>query len=206
MRRLLDIFIIPLILGVLFIIIQFAVQLSSNKKEVSYEIDGPTPFINSKISKNVKVEINNMLVNGLYGYKVIILNSGTLPVEEMPVKFIFENSADNFFIFSINYNTYPKHEFGEIDKLDSLQNSIRMSYELLNPGDKVEVSFLANDSLNLTVYGKAKGLKLKEIDPSSKSKFNYMIGLIIVVFSSLFTLIIRNLMRSSFYKKCLNLI
>lgn len=170
-------------------------HLFEGEHAISYNNQRPIILLlDSTIGEvKVKVAINNVPVQNLTKYKVRIWNSGDKPVENLKVGFFFDTKDEKFRVFSIGLTTDPPDPFIKI-KVDSLANNKRnFTYPLLNKGDELIVTLLANASPNLKVSGKSKGGSFNEIkDGDEAQTFNlwFLIKFLIWIVVTLLTLFI----------------
>jgi hypothetical protein len=101
-------------------------------------------------------------------YRVLIKNTGELPIRDLPVRLVFKNHTDKLKIFTIKHNTTPKHEFGEIKKDFSDGFKPRFVYSLLNPKDEDDILIIASEKADLEVYTKAEGVSVETEDINTK--------------------------------------
>jgi hypothetical protein len=162
-----DILIVPLIVGLVVAIFAYGLpKLLEKGKNISYSIEGPVTYLDmGKVNINgVQIKVNDKQISRLLIYKVKIWNSGDLPLANLPIRLVFNTSDPNFEIFSINHETKPPYEFGNItdEKLES--NSLKVTYALLNENDEDIITILANDSPALELFSKIEGLSVKKIE------------------------------------------
>jgi len=191
-RRLIDILIIPLLIGLVIAIIQFGLpKIFAEDKELSYTIDSPIKYIDSQEINDVEVEviINGEPVKSLYVYKIKIWNSGDLPIKDLPISLIFDDVED-FKIITTMHDTIPKYEFGYINETRG-NYSIRLVFALLNPGDADTVTIISNRLSDLNLYTKSEGLSLKLSKNISPSQITDIIMPIFAILISLISIYLR---------------
>ncbi len=165
---LLRLLIIPVIVTVIGGMVLFVFQELSEKdaelKELSYSIEGPISYIEPDVTGSLKVMINNISTSYLLAYRVRILNSGEVPLKNLPIRFVFDTSESDFKLFKVEHDTKPKYEFGEITEQDLIEDndaySRRFIYTLLNPKDEDIVTLYTNYPVSLSVYSKSEGLEI----------------------------------------------
>lgn len=163
-----DIFLIPLVIGVVVAVVTYLLpKFFDTEKRLSYTIDGPTAYVNPTASGVVKIAVNGVETTNIFGYKLRIWNSGSLPLMALPVRFVFEPVSSNFHIFNVTHDTIPKRDFGRIEESGSDASSKRFVYELLNPNDEDTLMFVTDVGAPLSVFAKAEGLKTKLVNPES---------------------------------------
>lgn len=161
-----DILAIPLIIGLAVALFTFVLpRVFRDKMEISYAVDSPWSYLDDPMIGQVTVHVNGVLVSDLVAQKVRIWNSGDVPLEQLPIRFVFSTFDTSFAILSLSHLTTPRHEFGSITESESDQFSRRLIYELLNPGDEDFVTFLVNTDASLQVYSKAAGLSVRSVEP-----------------------------------------
>jgi len=199
-----DILIIPLIVGLIIVIIQFVLPyLLKKDKEVSYEIPLSTTFINKDEIKDVEIKIyvENNETKFINIFKARVWNSGDLPLKNIPISYIFnpyKDYSDIFQIFSINHETKPKYQFGKISKLTDDKTQKAFKYELLNPGDEIEVTFIANAPAFLSIYSKSEGMKVKRVSSTSRRDWLQYTTVIIAMLASLLSLLLKSFDKLKF--------
>jgi hypothetical protein len=104
----------------------------SESKEISYSVEGPIAYMDSAVGASISVSVNGVPTRGIYAYPARIWNSGTEPVTQLPVHFIFTPRGDALTILSARHNTTPPHEFGVIAQTESTSVSRRYVYGLRN--------------------------------------------------------------------------
>src|SRR2546423_922934 len=119
-----DIVLIPLVIGIVVGLVvwgasYFLPKLLEKGKRISYTIDGPTAYVNPSAASSVKITVGGVETRNIYGYKVRLWNSGSVPVATLPVRFSFETSAPSFTVFNTTHDTIPKMEFGKIEEVES---------------------------------------------------------------------------------------
>ncbi len=194
-----DIFLIPLIVGLVIVIIQFVLPYFLSKdKKISYEIPLSTTFINKDEIKDVEIKIfvENNETKFINIFKARVWNSGDLPLKNIPISYIFnpyKDYSDIFKIFSITHTTKPKYQFGKITKLTDNKTEKAFKYELLNPGDEIEVTFIANAPAFLSIYAKSEAMKVKRVSSTSTKNWLQYTTVLIGVLASLLSLILTSL-------------
>ncbi|GAI90832.1 unnamed protein product, partial [marine sediment metagenome] len=99
----------------------------------------------------------------------------------------FETSSYAFKILTVNHDTNPKHEFGNIIISESDQYSRRFTYDLLNPREEFTVTFLINDTAPLYLYAKGEGLEVKPIKSTERSP---LVSIILAVIVATLTIVL----------------
>lgn len=194
-----DILLIPLIIGIILVVAAFALpKFFDRGKRLSYTIDGPTAFVNTNTAGMVKIAVNGVETTNIFGYKVCLWNSGSVPLTAIPVRFVFEVTNTNFHVFNVSHTTTPRREFGKIDENGSDASSKRFVYELLNPSDADVLTFVTDVDVPLSVFAKAEGLKIKSVQVSAlvsalaSKKLSDFLGvtlLVVCVVSSVITVL-----------------
>ena len=163
-----DILLIPLTIGIILAAVNFALpKFFEAGKRLSYTIDGPTAFVNTNTAGMVKIAVNGVETTNIFGYRVHLWNSGSVPLTTIPVRFAFEVTNTNFHVFNVSHTTTPKRDFGKIDENGSDAFSKRFVYELLNPKDEDVLTFVTDVDAPLSVFAKAEGLKMKFVQVPS---------------------------------------
>ena len=164
-----DLLILPLVVGVIVAAVTFGLPLLlRDAQELSYVVDGPAAYLDDPALGHVKVEINGVAVSELFAYKIRLWNSGDIPLQKLPVSFVFEKTPSDFQVFSTSHATTPRFEFGAIDEDVVGPARRRFVYELLNPGDQDIVTFLTNARPELEVFAKAANLTVIAAQPDSE--------------------------------------
>lgn len=185
-----DLLIIPMVVGIIVTLVTFVIPSFFDKdKELSYSINLPIGYLDQEAVGSLKIEVNGIPVSALYDYKVNVWNSGEIPLKDIPIRFVFDGFSlkeKDFQVFSVKHKTEPIYEFGKITE-DSIDNkSKRFTYELLNPGDKDEITFLCNERARLTVHSKLEGLKVNWVKPKNNNWFEPVLWAVIASFLSIF--------------------
>jgi len=181
-----DLFIIPMIVGIIVALVTFVIPRLFNKdKELSYSVNLPTKYLDQDALGSLNIEINGVPVSALYDYKIKVWNSGDVPLKNIPIRIVFNSKEKDFQIFSVRHLTEPAYEFGKITEESIDNKSKRFIYELLNPGDKDEITFLCNKWALLTVHSKSEGLKVNWVKPKKNNWFKYASILLAVIASFL---------------------
>jgi len=163
-----DILLIPLIIGIVLAVVAYALpKFLDRGKRLSYTIDGPTAFVNTNTAGMVKIVVNGVETTNIFGYRVHLWNSGSVPLTAIPVRFVFEVTNTNFHVFNVSHTTTPRLEFGKIDENGSDASSKRFVYELLNPNDEDVLTFVTDVDASLSVFAKAEGLKMNFVQVSA---------------------------------------
>lgn len=218
MKKLFNSYFLPILISIITTILSFFVNGYLNKgAQLSYNIDGPSSYLEPTSNSSSLIEVNGIKTQYLYGYKVHIWNSGKEPVENLRVYYRFENRGDQFKIFALTHKTIPKYQFGKITKFNENNDSVSYEYELINPDDDILANFLTNINFKLEIGIKSKGVKIiipKETKHQQKIKkliFLFGPSIIVLVISYLIFFMLRMkgyksdlyfmLNPSAFYKK-----
>ena len=189
-----DLLFIPLIVGLIVAAFTFGLpKLFEKEKQITYEIDGPTTYLDKQSIGNVSVVVNGVPTLSLFSYKVRLWNSGDQPLKNLPVLVLFETELvlGEFKIFSVGHETKPPHEFGNIMQEDIDQKSKRFIFDLLNPKDQDTISFLTNNSVPLKLYAKLEGLKVRWEKPENATKWWGIGSIVLAVVASLFSVVLK---------------
>lgn len=166
-RWLRDFLIIPLVVGLTIALFTFVLpKIFEKEKEISYTIDDfPSYYLSPESVGNLEIKINDVVTNSLLAYEVEFWNSGDIPLKELPVRYVFGWSSINFKVLTVIHKTEPKYEFGEIREEGSDTHSKRFVYSLLNPGERVTVTFLCTGlgPTKVSFYTKLEGLSVKQV-------------------------------------------
>lgn len=139
----------------------FSGQLT-NKKELSYTIDGPTRYLSDPSLKSISIAVNGQTISNLVSFRVRIWNSGTEPIDKLPVTINFSDPEKaDFAILSTTHETTPRLEFGKIEVIGDHQTRKRFQYALLNPNDADVITILTNAVAKVELYAKERGLKIQ---------------------------------------------
>ncbi len=198
MKWLRDIIFIPIMIALVFFLLSFAFQKIPNKgKQITYSIDGPSTLIDTtKLnSSQMSLKVNDEGVSKLYIYKVILTNTGSEPISDLPVRIVFNTDSPNFKIYSISHETLPRLEFGEINEEYPDLNSIRFVYDLMNAKDQDSITIITNLSQKLEVFSKSDGLVVKEIQTNEPSLKNTDISLMITLVAGFSTFLLTILQK-----------
>ena len=161
---------------------------------ITYSVEGPIAYLNEQAGNVLSITVNNVATTQLYAYKVVLKNSGNKPIKQFPVTVNFDYPKPTFQVFTKIHQTVPHKEFGKIDELQGAPYTIKFIYELLNPEDEDTITFLTNDNLNLSVYGKGEGVRLKkgEIELIRKTKTwgELRVGILVLVSLAILIIVI----------------
>jgi hypothetical protein len=188
---LISIIVAPIIVGIILAFFQFGLPVIFEKKsEISYSIGDPIINIDKETMGNIDVRINNVSTPRIVGQPVHIWNSGGLPIEKLPITYVFNSADRDFVILAALHSTKPLYEFGAINLTSSNNNTRRYIYDLLNPKDEFIITFLVNDYAQVDIYSKKAGLVVRQ-DAKSKNYSEYVtyFGMIIAFLSAIITII-----------------
>ena len=181
-----DLLLIPIVVGIIVALVTFVIPSFFDKdKELSYSINLPTEYLDHEAVGSLKIEVNGVPTSALYDYRVKVWNSGDIPLKDIPIRFVFNTKEKDFQVFSVRHTTEPAYEFGKITEYNIDMKSKRFTYELLNPNDKDEITFLCNKWAILTVHSKLEGLKVNWVKPKKNNWFEYASVLLAVIASFL---------------------
>jgi len=188
-----DVLLLPLAVGIILAVAAyFLPKLFEKGKRISYTIDGPTAYVNPNAVGTVKITVSGVETLNIYGYKVRLWNSGSVPLKTLAVQFAFASTATNFKVFNVTHDTNPKKEFGKIEESGSDAFSKRFVYELLNQKDEDVLTFLSNLDALLSVHAKAEDLKVQFVEAKSEAaqrKLDQYVLIMLGTLSSLFTVV-----------------
>ncbi len=191
-----DIFLIPLIVGLIVAIFQFGFpKLSEKNFELSYSAEEPKLVLDTDKMGYVKVKINDIETNLLYSQSIKFWNSGGIPIKSLPIRYVYDYgniSGPGFNNEFDTHNTKPEYEFGNITLIEDTPGSKKYLYDLLNPGDEFIITFYTNTKIPIKAYAKAEGLNVKKIEPPKEearpywlSIFAFIIGFSVAILESL---------------------
>ncbi len=143
-------------------------------KRLNYSVSAPVTYLSMPSETNLNITVNQNTntfpVTKLIGCKVKIWNSGSDPLKNLLVEVFFGTNRD-LYCFSDVHKTMPVRQFGVIELKPGTLDSRRYEYELLNPGNEDEVSFVFNGYPEIEVSAKSEGLTVKRQKPDPvKSK------------------------------------
>jgi hypothetical protein len=194
-----DFLLIPLVVGLIIAVFIFGLpKIFEKGKQLSYEIDGPTTYLDKRSIGNVPVTVDGVPISILFSYKVRLWNSGDQPLKNLPVLVLFETELSGFKIFSVRHETQPPHEFGNIKQLYIDQKSKKLIFDLLNPEDQDTISLLTNNSVPLKLYAKLEGLKVIEVKlekPEKATKWWGIASTFLAIIASLLTVFLSEYLR-----------
>jgi hypothetical protein len=187
-----DLLIIPLTVGVVVAFFTFVLpKILEKGNELSYSIDEPITYLDRPEVHNVKIEVNGVHTSSLFAYKVRLWNSGGVPIKHLPVRFVFKPDNTSFTIFNVSQTTKPEFEFGQITEEGSDTLSKRFVYELFNPKDEVNATFLTNGKAELLVFAKVEGLTLSLVKATQPMIWWNVLAIIIGILASILSLGLR---------------
>ncbi len=162
--------IIPIFIGFAIFVVQFvAPRFFVKEMELSIQIQEPVTYIDSAITQDFGVKVNDQVVTDLLTYHARIWNSGDLPLKDIPARFVFQSTASDFQILRVTHKTAPAFEFGAIKEEDPNNAERRFVYTLLNPSDEDLVTFWVNREAKLTPFAKSEGMALRIVAPPKPS-------------------------------------
>ena len=166
-------------------------KIMDKGKQLSYSMDTPLEYFglfNDNYS-DIVIEINDKPISSLYLYTIKVWNSGDKPISEFSTRMVFETQDEGFEIYSISHQTTPEYEFGQIEDEFLADQSIRTTYQLMNPGDKDEVIVTTNNQVPLELFSKIEGVKIikvqDELEVDSLAIFSSVIAFLASTFSFL---------------------
>ena len=168
-----DYLLLPLLVGIVVTIFAFVLpRVFTEDLELSYELDGPVGLIDERVDeKDIKILVRGKEAASVFGYTARLWNSGEKPITELPVRFQFGATDAGFEILSVTHKTKPEVDFGAITEVENTNNSRKVKYGLLNPGDEDVVRFLSTRKTPLSVYAKAGGVSLVNKTKESAGSF-----------------------------------
>lgn len=169
-----DFLLVPIIVGIVIAIATYLMPNFFDKgKQISYTVEDALTYLDKSSIGNSVIKFNDIVVPEVYATRVRLWNSGDVPLKELAVRFEFYPRNKEFHILSVNHNTKPSKEFGEITEKGSEDNSKRYIYQLLNPNDEDSIVFLSNSKAELKVFSKSEGLDLKNIPLVKDREFKW---------------------------------
>ena len=202
-----DMLIVPIIVGLIIALFSFGLdRISREKKELSYNVTGPTPYLDEQASKSLSIQINGKNTSQLLAYQVRLWNSGNKALRSIPVLIVFKNPSTNFQIFSSSQTTEPPYEFGDISEVATDPYSRKYVYELMNPGDAVIITCFANEQVPVSVFAKDEGLRLKQVVQTRKSIWINLILAVVGAISSMLSLFVKEIVDKHRLKGLVNVI
>jgi hypothetical protein len=159
--------ILPLGIGLVLALVSYILPIIFGaKKELTYRVWGTEkPALDSTSVPN-KGQIGS-----LYIHEVHLWNSGSKPIKDLVVTILFESGSDNFQIVAERHVTKPEHGFGDIKEETVSAHSVKYIYQLLNPKDEEQITFLTSSPASLKFYAKAEELKVKEGPPPTNESW-----------------------------------
>lgn len=144
----------------------------------------PAPATGLKIRATTEVEDPQV-------YRVILTNSGDLPIREFPISLVFEEAADSFMLLSVEHKTVPPHEFGRIESDFTNKRILRLVYSLLNPKDRDEVTILTSEKASLKSYAKAEAVHVVTGSVGRAQTLSLFKFVVISILSALMALVLQ---------------
>lgn len=133
----------------------------SETKPFSSDNRLPAPAITA-IEARFEVNVNDLRI-----YRVVLKNSGNMPLKDVPLRLIF-GAGDDFQILSVDHKTLPEHEFGVIEDDFSNKSQPRFKYSLLNPKDEDAIILLVNQPATLDAVVKTEGITKHTSRPDNR--------------------------------------
>lgn len=202
-----DYLLLPLFVGIVVATFTFVLpELFAEDLELSYELEGPVGIIDERVDEtDIKILVRGKEAESVFGYMARLWNSGKKPITELPVRFQFGAPDAGFEILSVTHKTKPEVDFGAITEVEKTDNSRRVKYALLNPGDEDVVRFLSTRKTQLNVYAKAGGMLLVNRTKDNTGSFfdnPYVIAIGFIYVSALLAVAFRTLfVVSGLFKK-----
>ena len=188
-KRLYILFLIPFIAGIFVVIFQFLLnKLDKEEKELTYQISNAISVIDSEKVEDLDITVNNKKTNSIYHYQVVFENSGQIPLKDLAIKVVYNNTDSTFTLFNYSIQTKPEHEFGKINT-NREPDGFKLSAALINPGDKIFLSLLTNLETPLEVYSKSEGMILtqskdEDNEENKASIINFILAVVISIMST----------------------
>lgn len=162
--------IIPIFVGLAIFVVQFvAPRFFVKQMELSIQVQEPVAYLDSAITQDLSVKVNDQVVTDLLTYQARIWNSGDLPLKDIPARFVFQSAESDFRILRVTHKTAPAFEFGPIKQEELSNTERRFVYTLLNPKDEDLVTFWVTREAKLTPFAKSEGMALRIADPPKPS-------------------------------------
>jgi hypothetical protein len=186
MKNIYRLFLIPLFVGLIIAIIQFGLPyFFKEKKELTYKIIEPISYFDPSKVSELEIIINGAQSKSLVSNQFNIENSGQIPLKDIRFRINFLAQDTLFKIYSYSYETQPKFEFGPI-KPKLLNGNLQLTFDLLNPGDKIFINVLTNSKVNTEVYSKSEGMILnRATDDKDSSKDKERLSFILAILGSI---------------------
>jgi len=202
-----DLLVIPILVGAVTVILTFVLpKIIEKGKQISYEIEGPTAYLDSEMEKinEIEISVNGHNVSNIFLLRLSIINSGDIPLKDIPVRLVFNDDGNDFQILSVNHQTSPQYEFGEINEDYIGSNSLRFTFSLLNPNDEDIITMIVNKNASFDLFSKAEGVKVKEkLQKGWFEKTSYYFAIVATIGSALSMLLSMSLpqIMKRLYKK-----
>lgn len=165
MSRLSELLIYPLIVGLVVAFFSYGLpKLTEKKKKITFSVEQPISYISPDKTGDIEVKIGGVPIKYLHSYTVKIENVGNSAVSDLPISYIFKESSDNFKILDKFHRTVPEFEFGAITEIENDSVKARFNYELLNPEDIVNLTFLTTGKADLQVYAKKEEMSFEKAE------------------------------------------
>lgn len=192
-----DLLAVPLLVGVVVAAFTYALpKFISESSQLSYTIEEPVAYLDKTSIGTASVKVNNIAVPEVFAVRVKVWNSGSLPLKNIAILVEFASPEKDFRILSVNHNTKPAKEFGEISEQGSNPNAKRFIYALLNPEDADTLVFLATAKADVTVFSKAENLSLKAVSPEKRGDFRWYDAAVIAMLASVASSIVEALLKA----------
>jgi hypothetical protein len=165
---------VPLVVGLVIAVFTYALpKVFSESRQISYLVEEPVAYLDKTSIGTAVIKVNDIAVPEVFAARVRVWNSGSLPLKDLGIRFEFSPVDKDFRILSVNHNTRPAKEFGEIAEQGSDANSQRFVYALLNCEDEDNIVFLTSAKADVKVFSKAEGLSVKAISPEKRGEFKW---------------------------------
>lgn len=188
MKNFLQLILIPFVVGVAIVTYEVLIpKFLTDKPELAFKIEDPISYIDPSKVSTLEITVNGKSTKTIFSNQASIENTGKIPLKNIAVLFKFNDSDSSFMIYNYSYKTIPEYEFGGIEEQRE-KNSIKLTFELLNPKDKVFFNALTNKESRLTVFSKYENMNLYQasIQPANEGP-NFMsifLGVLVSVIST----------------------
>jgi hypothetical protein len=170
--------------------------LFAERRELSYSLEPPIALLRANI-EGIEILVNGRTEHQLFANRLRVWNSGSIPLKIVPLWCEFGDIDTLFAVFGVRHETTPQHEFGRVEEQAPTRHSLRIVYELLNPGDEDNITIVTNRPHPPSVSSKAEGMKFKRATSQRAGDRLPVLSGLMAAIAALFTMLLEMLSRSA---------
>ncbi len=199
--------IIGLILTSIGILAPILYSKFQDKSIIQIQQNNLTTILNKPVNiDSLQIYYKKTPIDNLSKLNLSISNNSKISVVQKDfIKPINIKFSDNTKIISYEIEKTQPIGVSATVEVDSMQNSLNLSFDLLNPNDKVDIGIIFTGELKEpSITGRIKGIKKIEYNIQIDSRKKYIIPLIVLIFVTLalkFFFIVNRELNSSIFSK-----